>query len=396
MNAARRVWLCGALVVVFLHLVAPLHAQPLADERAAYERFFTATNLEAAWFAPFVLEEVPLARLTRIRDELLRQHGGFRDAAREGDRWSVLLERARVPSRLALDSAGRIRSIFFEPAIEISGGLSAALAAFDGLPDRRSLLILDQGRERAAREPDQPLGVGSAFKMLVLRELIAATRAGRLSLDQVVHLKPEWRAAGSGMIRNWADGTAVTLGTLATMMIAISDNTATDALMDMIGREHLDRVAPSRNRPLITTRELHLLRVSQDKTLAERWARGDVVARRAILRELPRGHRLPQVWGDALWREMDYLFTARELCALIAEIGTRPEMRVNAGPAASLGWDWVAYKGGSTDTSINMTVLAGKAARSVCVAATWNAPRAVSREKFNAVVRRILAVLAEE
>ena len=392
--------LAFCLASVELAAAQPHDASPAriiaADEQAAFARMFQSGKLDSRWFAPALLAEVPLVRLTALRDDLLRLHGPYRDARREADRWTVMLARARVPARIAFDAQGRIRSLFFERAVAVPENLTRATAALASLPGQTAFLILDAARERAARAPDQPLGVGSAFKLLVLREYVAALGAGRLKSEDVVALRPAWKAPGSGMIGNWPDGTPVALGTLATMMIAISDNTATDALMDLVGRTWLDAAAPARNRPLITTRELHLLRVHPDLQALARWRTGDIVARRAVLAALPPGRDLPLVWGDDLASDIDYLFTSRELCALIADVGERPELRVNAGPAASLGWDWSAYKGGSTDTSISATVLAGREQRRVCVTATWNTTPHIDRERFLTAVRGILANLAAE
>lgn len=389
-------WLATAVLAVAQPLPTPGGGITEADALAAFARIFQSTKLEARWFTPALPGDVPLERLISSRDELLRSHGAYRSVLRDGDRWTVVLARARVPARIALDARGRIRSLFFERAVVVPETLARATAAVAALPGQHAFLVLDSGRERAAHDADRPLGVGSAFKLLVLREYAAALRDGRLRADTVVTLRPEWRAPGSGMIGTWPEGTPVALGTLATMMIAISDNTATDALMDVVGRATLDAAAPPRNRPLMTTRELHLLRVHPDPQALALWRGGDVEARRAVLAALPPGRDLPLVWGDNLASDIDYLFTSRELCALIAHTAERPELRVNPGPAAALGWDWSAYKGGSTDTSISATILAARGERRVCVTATWNLTPHITRDRFLTAIRGILAVLASE
>lgn len=382
-----------AVVIATAWLIAgpAARAQGFASAETAYTRFFAPGALDPAWFAPTLLAEVPLDRLTRIRDDLA-QNGGLVEAIRDRDLWSLRLARARVPARIALDPRGRIRSLFFEAAIAVPADLAAALAAFDRLPGRHALLVLDDARESAAREADRPLGVGSAFKMLVLREFAAAEAEGRLRLDQVVSLR-DTMAPGSGIARFWPADTPVTLGALAVMMISLSDNAATDTLMQAIGRDRLSAAAPPRNRPLMNTRELQLLRLEADPRRLSRWRLGDEATRARVLAELPLGATLPEIWGDSLAADVDYQFSARELCALARSVGARPEMRVNPGPAAGTGWDWVAFKGGSTDTSISYTVLAGRGARSVCVSAIWNATR-IARDALRDPVRGLLAFLA--
>jgi hypothetical protein len=391
MSAPLRVLVVVIAAASLLAGATSARAQPFASAEAAFTRFLAPGALDPTWFAPALLAELPLDRLTRTRDDLAR-HGALVEIARDRDLWSLRLTRARVPARIALDPQGRIRSLFFEAAIAVPADLAAALAGFDRLPGRHALLVLDDSRETVAREADRPLGVGSAFKMLVLRELATAETEGRLRLDQVVSLR-DTMAPGSGIARFWPADTPVTLGALAVMMISLSDNAATDTLMEVIGRERLSAAAPARNRPLMNTRELQLLRLEADPRRLSRWRLGDETMRARVLAELPRGASLPEVWGDSLAADVDHQFSARELCALAQSVGARPEMRVNPGPAAGTGWEWVAFKGGSTDTSISYTFLAGRGARTVCVSAIWNAPR-IARDGLRDPVRGLLALLA--
>jgi beta-lactamase class A len=398
--------IAAALLALGLALAppAPARAQAATPESAvlatdverALRRYFADGPLESRLFSPTLLKEVPLERQRAQRDDLLREHGAWRGVAADGERWSVMLQRARVPTRIAFDREGRIRSLNFERPLPVPSDVARAAAAFDALPGRSALLVTENGRDRIARGVDDALGTGSAFKMLVLREFAAAEAAGRLSSAQVVALREAWRAPGPGPSRSWPVGMPVTLGTLAALMISVSDNTATDALMDLIGRERIDAAAPARNRPLMTTRELHHLRLHPDAQALQTWRGGDLAQRRAVLAALPPLATLAPVWGDRLANEVDYLFSARELCALIGQVGGRPEMHINPGPAAGLGWDRVAYKSGSTDTSISNTLLVGKGARSVCVAAIWNVTPRVARDRFGAAIRGLLAALAQE
>ena len=55
-------------------------------------------------------------------------------------------------------------------------------------------------------------------------------------------LSTQGRSLPSGITQDWAPGTPASLEQLATLMISISDNTATDALMGLIGRERLEAI----------------------------------------------------------------------------------------------------------------------------------------------------------
>lgn len=118
------------------------------------------------------------------------------------------------------------------------------------LPGQTSLLVRGN-QEIVAYNADQPLAVGSAFKLLVLQALRQQIQAGQHQWDEVVRLKPEWKSLPSGLLQTWPSGTPITLQSLATLMISLSENTATDALIDIVGRETLEELFP-RNQPFLT------------------------------------------------------------------------------------------------------------------------------------------------
>ena len=71
------------------------------------------------------------------------------------------------------------------------------------------------------------LGIGSAFKLYVLAELVRAVNDGERQWADVVALDSDVMSGPSGVLQGWPTGTPMTLQTLATLMIYISDNTAT-------------------------------------------------------------------------------------------------------------------------------------------------------------------------
>ena len=81
---------------------------------------------------------------------------------------------------------------------------------------------------------------GSAIKIPLLIELFRQDEAGTLSLATRVPVRLADRTGGSGLLQNLGDGTSeLSLGDLAMFMITVSDNTATNILIDRVG---MDRV----------------------------------------------------------------------------------------------------------------------------------------------------------
>lgn len=76
----------------------------------------------------------------------------------------------------------------------------------------------------------------SSIKIPILVELFRQAQAGRLRLDERVEVKRAQTAPGSGVLQHFGDGTsAISLRDLATLMIVLSDNTATNILIERVG-----------------------------------------------------------------------------------------------------------------------------------------------------------------
>src|SRR3546814_6089565 len=78
----------------------------------------------------------------------------------------------------------------------------------------------------AAIEPDRPLAIGSAFKLVILAELVREIAGGKRHWDDPITL--DGGDLPGGFYADKAKGTIATIRDLATKMVSVSDNSATD------------------------------------------------------------------------------------------------------------------------------------------------------------------------
>src|SRR6476661_8798688 len=84
---------------------------------------------------------------------------------------------------------------------------------------------------------------GSAIKIPLLIELYRQDATGQLKLTTRVPVRQADRTGGSGLLLNLGDGTSeLSLGDLAMFMITVSDNTATNMLIDRVGMDRVNAV----------------------------------------------------------------------------------------------------------------------------------------------------------
>jgi len=81
---------------------------------------------------------------------------------------------------------------------------------------------------------------GSTIKVPLLIELFRQDAVGQLTLSTRVAVRAADRTGGDGLVQYLGDGTSeLSLGDLAMFMVTVSDNTATNILIDRVG---MDRV----------------------------------------------------------------------------------------------------------------------------------------------------------
>jgi beta-lactamase class A len=93
---------------------------------------------------------------------------------------------------------------------------------------------------RLERLGDRAFPTASTIKIAVLYELFKQSEEGTLRLDETRPLTAAARVAGSGVLQH-LQSPALTLTDYATLMIMLSDNSATNVLIDAVGMDAVNR-----------------------------------------------------------------------------------------------------------------------------------------------------------
>ncbi len=117
--------------------------------------------------------------------------------------------------------------------------LERAVEQFDGV---MGIAVKDLGGSEAFTvNADTVFPQASSIKIPVLLELYRQAQTGTVKLDERVEISKALLAGGSGVLQNFADGgSALSLRDLAVLMIVLSDNTATNILIDRVGMEKMN------------------------------------------------------------------------------------------------------------------------------------------------------------
>jgi len=231
-----------------------------------------------------------------------------------------------------------------------------------------------------AIDPDTPAPLGSAFKLYVLDALGRAVASHKVSWDQRLTISAQLKSLPSGVLQTEPDGTQISVRDVAAKMISISDNTAADLLMHLLGRSSVEAALgasgmtdPARDVPFLTTRELFTLKLDDWPTLANRYGATDTPGRRALLAHTVDPAALPAATPWTIPRDIDtveWFASAKDICRVFATLsglarqpGLAPIGDVFALNDGGLSldpaqWQTTWFKGGSEPGVLTLSYLA--------------------------------------
>ena len=337
---------------------------------------------------------------------------GFRDGVASG--------------RIAVDPAAphKVTGLFFSGVAGRETSLDDVLNKLRALPGASGFAIARLGdgppQPIAGYNTDRPFAIGSAFKLVILAELVRATNAGERHWTDEVTLGGYQIPGGAYFLS--APGTKVTLRELAAKMISVSDNSATDILIHTLGRERIEAMLPvvgianpGGMRPFLTALEMFKLKGIRYGEPGRQWLAADEAGRRAMLPALDAEPILAIDQGlfrdgKPVMIDIEWYATPADMVRVMdwlrrnSESGPGAEARaimaINPGiaPSAATKYAYVGYKGGSEPGVIEMTLLLrGKDGSWSVVTGSWNNPvAAVNDVQFAGLIGKAAALSAPQ
>ena len=99
--------------------------------------------------------------------------------------------------------------------------------------------------ETASLLPDEPVQTASVIKLGILLDAVEQIRAGKAMLDERLVLTKPNQVAGSGVLGELTPPIVLTLRDVLTLMVVVSDNTATNMAIDRLGLAHINATLKS-------------------------------------------------------------------------------------------------------------------------------------------------------
>jgi len=232
-------------------------------------------------------------------------------------------------------------------------------------------------------DPTTPAPLAAAFKLYVLDAVGNAVASGKIRWNQPLTVTARLKSLPADELQTEPDGTRVSVHDTAAKMIYLSDNTATDMLINLVGRPAVEAALtatgmanPGLDRPFLTTREIFVLKLDQWPALAKRYIAADEASRRALLASTVDRAPLPAVAAAGTWigprdiNSLEYFASATDICRAytsLAALARRPGLSpigqmlsvnddgLQLDPAQ---WKTTWFKGGSEPGVLTLAFLA--------------------------------------
>lgn len=359
--------------------------------------FFTSKEVDESWFAASFLSQVPASKIKPIREQITAALGDFKQikATDKPGHYQAIFAKGHVPTVIGLNNQGKIETLFMKPPVLSMKDGKEAIKKINALPGKTSLLVRKNGRVIHAKDSDKPLAVGSSFKLSILATLMDDIKRGKRQWSDVVTMEERFKSLPSGTLQNWPNDAQLTLYSLAARMISESDNTATDILLHTLGRAAVEKNAPQRNRPFLSTREAFVLKNPKNKATAKAYIKAFEAYKRAQLDKLanlPLPTAADFSGGQPMVPEVEWFYSNEELCDVMDKVADSSVTQISTGALnASKKWKRISYKGGSEIGVLNLTYgLTSASGDQYCVSVTQNNSKALNETDLMGLVTGLI------
>ncbi len=109
-------------------------------------------------------------------------------------------------------------------------------ARIDGFPGKVTLYAknLDTGVSYGIL-PDDPVRTASTIKLAIMVECFAEAAEGKLNWTEPLKITDDEKVSGTGLVQDFIDGDELPMRDMLDLMIVVSDNTATNLILNRIG-----------------------------------------------------------------------------------------------------------------------------------------------------------------
>lgn len=336
-----------------------------------YGKIFTAQENELTpLFSESFLKALSTDKIAEITKQYESTLGKYMEALPTENGFKLIFQKGNAPSTITFNEKNQVASIWFGVPNLSQDSFENISEELKKMPGKVSICLLrhnenDNGEEEIFTfQHKLELGVGSSFKLYLLKALDDAVSEGEFKMSDLIALKNENFSFPSGILQEWPAQSQHTLDTLAGLMISLSDNTATDHIFNLLGEQRLRDYFPKSCKEMLNTSQFIKLKFFY-KELAKEYVSASQQRKEDILREIDGKNAKDldlsfintQPQKPFLIEEIEWQISTLDLCRIAYSLRENRLLRINPAQGITKKADWhiVGFKGGSEPGVLNFT-----------------------------------------
>lgn len=301
-----------------------------------------------------------------------------------------------IPVTIGINPDGKITTFFIRPAFKKTLSTQDIIEKIKSLNyEKKGILIkkLTQIEDTLhSFNENEIFAIGSTFKLFILSYLAENEKRW----DKVIKINQKDKSIPPGTLLNYPDQAPITIFTLAYHMISESDNTATDILIDHIGRQKLENYIKTftpnyvLNIPFLKTSEAFKIKLKP--SLAEKYAKISEDEKREIINSLSNEDidiLKIELSKPSFINSVEWFASPSDICKIMDHLRILNNPFVNAILSSNKGLDtktggylWAGFKGGSEPGVLSLNwLLQAKDNRYYCISIMINDEKKTIDEK---------------
>jgi len=387
------------LTLAFLLIFSGLLNASVETDKEMYHTLFIQNEENMGeLFTQDFLNQVPISSIIQILNQFKNKLGELQEVKETEEGYTLVFEKGSVPSVINVNSENKIAGLWFGNITLSEDDYDKIIKEFNNLDSEISVYVIKDNKEEIIKlNEDKKMSVASTFKIYVLKALHEQIEISDKRWDDIIKLNKQNMSIPSGILQNWPIGSPVTIKSLANLMISRSDNTATDHLIDYIGREYIEEISGEINTPFLKTTEFFRLKHKASEETRKNYINGNLETKREILENIKdlniRAQDVPN--EPVLIKEIEWFFSTKELAKTMYELKEVEELQINPGLANKNNWYKVGYKGGSEAGVLQYTHLLQKTQNGpvIVVSVTANSEKGLDTNKITELTSRLISLL---
>ncbi|MFC3832880.1 MULTISPECIES: serine hydrolase [Deinococcus] len=219
-------------------------------------------------------------------EKILQMSGKLLSVEPSGDLWRVNFRTRVLLVRIVVNALMKISDLRVISMMDVCESIDSICDEIRDFGDCVSFSITRNGLEVQNHRVDSQMQIASLFKLFIAREYLDLKKNYSDFDNRIIKIDSAMVSLQTGILQDFPDKTYINYNMIFNLMLCLSDNTAADMLLDIVGRSSIEKYLSESSIPAMKTRECYVMNTYYEK-YADLWFASDYHTRLKVLASTP-------------------------------------------------------------------------------------------------------------